>query len=221
MNDVVKRFEADVLRLTRKLFAMLKPNGKAKRLALVECVTRALVNDSDVTLSVMSTGVVVLNGGCLDSEQGACDAETGYDVYAVDVLQTARSMMLCVHQMLKVSRRCTHEKLLQTRRALTPYVATPVVVIGPGTKPRSGALVLLTELMQHQVALAQQAGVLTVPPGWRRIPVIIRVDACSLWRTSTTRADIFVGVWPGGPRGVGVLANWATWWVMAGANDRV
>ena len=115
--------------------------------------------------------------------------------YAVDVLRTARSMMLSVRQMLKVSRRCTRQKLLETRRALTPYVATPVAVIGPERKRRSGAFVSLTELVQHQAALAQKAGVLMVPPGWRRIPIIICVDACALWRTSATRADVFVGVW--------------------------
>ena len=65
----------------------------------------------------------------------------------------------------------------------------------------------LTELVQPQVALAQKAGVLTVPPRWRRIPVILCVDACPLWRTSATRADVFVGVWPGGPRAAGVPAN--------------
>ena len=135
-------------------------------------------------------------------------------------LCTPRCMMLSLRLMLKVSRRCTREKLLQTRRALTPYAATPVVVIGPRTKRQSGAFVFVTELVEHQVALAQQAGVLTVPPGWRRIPVIISVDAWLLWRMFATRADVFVGVWPGGPRAAGVPANWATWWVMACADDR-
>ena len=85
-----------------------------------------------MTLSVTSTGVVVLTSGCLD-EQAACDAETGHAAYAVDVLRTTRSMMLSVSQTLKMSRHCTRQKLLQTRRALTPYAATPVLVIGPGT----------------------------------------------------------------------------------------
>ena len=156
----------------------------------MERVIRALVNDSDVTLSVISTRVVVLTGGCLDIEHAARDRETRHDAYAVDVLRTARSMMLSLRQMLKVSRHCTREKLLQMRQAFTPYAATPVVVIGPGTKRRSGAFVSLTELVQHQVALAQRAGVLTVPPGWRRILVIICVDACPLWRTSATQAGM-------------------------------
>ena len=43
---------------------------------------------------------------------------------------------------------------------------------GPRTKRQSGAFVSPTKLVQHQVALAQQAGVLTVPHGQRRIPVI-------------------------------------------------
>ena len=220
MDDLVKRVEAGVLRLMCKQFATLKPDGKAERLALVELVTRALVNDSDVTLSVMSTGVVMLSGGCLGSEQASCDEQTGHNAYAVNVLWTALSMMLSVRQMLEVSCRCTCEKLVRTYRALTPYEATPVVVIGPGTKRWSGAFVSLTEFVQRQVALAQQAGVLTVPPGWRRIPVIICVNVCPLWRTSATRAEIFVGVWHGGPRDVGVLPNRAIWWVMGGAHDR-
>ena len=68
MDDLVKRFEADVLRLTRKPFAMLRPEGKVEHLTLVERVTRALDNDGDATLSVTSTGVVMLTCGCLDSE---------------------------------------------------------------------------------------------------------------------------------------------------------
>ena len=75
---------------------MLKRDGKAERLALVERVTRTLVNDSDVPLSVTSTGVVMLTGGCPDNAQAAFDRETGHDAYAVDVLRTARSVMLSV-----------------------------------------------------------------------------------------------------------------------------
>ena len=153
MDDLVTRFEADVLRLTRKLFTMLKPDGKAKRLALVERVTCALVNDSDPTLPVMSTGVVVLPGGCLVNEPGACDHDTGHDAYAADVLLTARSMMPSERHMLKLRRRRTREKLLQTRQA--PCAATLVVVIGPATKRRWGAFVSPTEPVQHQLALAQ------------------------------------------------------------------
>ena len=57
-----------------------------------------------------------------------------------------------------------------------------------------------------------------VPLGWQRIPVIVCVDVCPLWRTS--HLDVFVGVWPGGPGAASVPGNWATWWVMAGADDR-
>ena len=64
-------------------------------------------------------------------------------------------MMLFVRHMLKASRCCIRKKLLQTRRALTPYADIPVVAIGPGTKQRSGAFMSLTELVQHKVALAQ------------------------------------------------------------------
>ena len=76
------------------------------------------------------------------------------------------------------------------------------------------------QLVQHQVGPAQQAGVLVVPRGWQRIPVIICVAACPLWRMQATQADVFVGVWPGGPGAAGVPGNHATWWVMAGGNDR-
>ena len=94
VDNFVKRFEVDVPMLPRKTFTMLKRDGKAYRLAQVDAVTRALINDSDVTVSVTFTGVVVLSGGCLDSEQAACDQETAHDGYAVDMLRTTRSMML-------------------------------------------------------------------------------------------------------------------------------
>ena len=67
MEDLVKRFEADVLQVTRKPFAMLNSDGKAERLALVERVRRTLVNDRNVSLLLTYTGVVVLPVGCLKS----------------------------------------------------------------------------------------------------------------------------------------------------------
>ena len=84
MEDLVKRFDADVPRLTRKAFAMLKRDAKAEGLAMVERVTRVLVSDSDVSVSLTPKGVVVLTGGSMDSEQAACDTETRHDAYVVD-----------------------------------------------------------------------------------------------------------------------------------------
>ena len=78
----------------------------------------------------------------------------------------------------------------------------------------------LAELVHRQVGLVQQVGVLMVLLGWRRIPIIFCVDACLLWQTSATRADVFVEVWPGGPVAASKSANWATWCVMASTDDR-
>ena len=69
--------------LTRKPFAMLKRDAKVERLALVERVTRALVNDGGVSFSVTSKGILVLTSGCLDSERAACAQESEHDAYAV------------------------------------------------------------------------------------------------------------------------------------------
>ena len=94
LEDVVARFEADALRRCRKPYALLKPEAKAKRIAMVQRVARALVNDDEVTIAKTTTGEVVLRGGCFDSEQVNCDGMSGHDPAAVDVLQTARSMKL-------------------------------------------------------------------------------------------------------------------------------
>ena len=75
-----------MLCLKCKPFAMLKREAKAERRALVDCVPCALVNDRDILLLVTSNGVFVLTGGYLDSEQAACDRETGHNAYVVDVL---------------------------------------------------------------------------------------------------------------------------------------
>ena len=220
LEDVVARFEADVLRHCRKPYALLKPEAHAERIAMVQRVDRALVNDDEVTIAKTTTGEVVLRGGCFDSEQVNCDRMSGHDPAAVDVLRTARFMKLSVRQMLELRRHCTREQLLETRRGLTPYVATPVVVVGPAGNRRAAACAPLADLVLHQVKLAEDAGVLVVPRGWRYILVIVCVDACPLWRTSATRADVYVAVWPGGPAAAGDPKKWATWWVMTGADDR-
>ena len=181
---------------------------------------RALVNDDQVPIIKATTREVVLRGGGFDSEQVNCDRLSGHDPAAVDVLRTARSMKLSVRQMLKWRRHCTREQLLETRRGLTPYVATLVVIAGPAGKQRSAACAPLADLVLHQATLAKDAGVLVVPPGWQCIPVIVCFDACPLWRTSATRADVYVAVWLGGPAAAGDPKKWATWWVMTGANDR-
>ena len=117
--------------------------------------------------------------------------------------------------MLKVSRRCTREKLLQTRRAVTTYAATPVVVIGPGTKRQSGAFASLAELVQHQVAQQHAHGPIRMASDPRHYLCGCMPVVANIYHSG----GVFVGVWPGGPRAVGVLVNRATWWVMAAADD--
>ena len=87
-------------------------------------------------------------------------------------------MTLFVGQMLKVSRRCSRETLVEPWQALTPYAATPVVVVGRGRKRWVAAFVKLAELVQHRFVLAQQAGVLLVPLGWLWIPVVWTCGRC-------------------------------------------
>ena len=75
-----------------------------------------------------------------------------------------------------------------------------------------------TQSKLYPVKLAEDAGVPVVPPAWHCIPIILCVDACLLWRTSATRADVYVVVWPSGRAAAGDPKKWATWWVMTGAN---
>ena len=65
LEDVVARFEADVLRRCRKPYALLKPEAQADQIAIVQRVARALVNDDEVTITKTTTGELVLRGGCL------------------------------------------------------------------------------------------------------------------------------------------------------------
>ena len=57
--------------------------------------------------------------------------------------------------------------------------------------------------------------ILVVPLGRQRILVIICVDAGPLWRRSTTRAEVFIRVWPSGPTIANMPRDWATFWMMA------
>ena len=50
------------------------------------------------------------------------------------------------------------------------------------------------------------------------IKVIVATDAAPLWKSSTTRAHVFVDVW-GGPEAARNPALWETWWSMDGPDD--
>ena len=70
------------------------------------------------------------------------------------------------------------------------------------------------------MCLAQDEGMFTPPRGTNKIPVLVCTGATPLWRAATTRCNVFVGVWPGGPVSTGNQDNWVTWWVMDGSDDR-
>ena len=74
-----------------------------------------------------------------------------------------------------------------------------MTVVGLGNKRRLAAFATLAGLVQHQVALAQQAGVVAVPLGWRCVPIMPCVVRCPLCRNLAARVVLFVGVWPGEP----------------------
>ena len=91
------------------------------------------MNARAVLLWAMSTGVASV---CVANEYGVCDGEMGHDRSTVDIFVTTQSMILCVRQMLQVSRPFTREKLLESQQPLMAYTAPPMVVVGPGNKGR-------------------------------------------------------------------------------------
>ena len=95
------------------------------------------------------------------------------------------------------------------------YAATPVVVIGPGTKRWSGAFVTHGACATPS-CIGTTGGRAHGPTRMALDPRHHRYGCMPVCHSG----GCIRRVWPGGPRAVGVLANWATWWVMAGADYR-
>ena len=211
-------FEAIAAKMVRKPYFDLGPDEQRERLAVAQCMVRAILQDWEVSFRRDATGVVSLVGGPMDNAGEVTAAAADVNGYAVDVLRRARAMQLSMRKTLRLPRRCTRDELYEARRALTPYDAVAVSVRGHWGKKGAAAGVSLAHLVGEQEHLAQEQGVFAPPGGTNKIPVLVCADATPLWWAVATRCSVFVRVWPGGPSIAGNPDNWVTWFVTDGSD---
>ena len=109
---------------------------------------------------------------------------------------------------MKMERHCTNEELYTTKQSLRPFHAIPVVVSSVTKRDRAAAKVSLKDVVYAIIEIAKAAGQLQVLAD--PIKVIVATDAAPPWKSSATRADVFVDVW-GSPKAAGNLALWGPW----------
>ena len=75
------------------------------------------------------------------------------------------------------------------------YLPPATIVKSTTGRNRAAAHVPLQSIVQNAISMARVIG--NPPPSGVAI-VVISVDATSLWKPSSTRADVWVNVWGGG-----------------------
>ena len=147
MHRMVASFEAEPSKMPRKPYFELRLEQQRERLALVQRVVMAILQDPELSFQRDANGVVSLVRGGMDNAGEVMAAAANVNGYAVDVLRRARAMQLSMRQTLRLPCRCTRDELYEARRAITPYDAVAVSVRGHGGKKRAAAAVFLADLV--------------------------------------------------------------------------
>ena len=97
-----------------------------------------------------------------------------------------------------------------------PYFPQTTIVKSTTGRNRAAAHVPLQSIVQNAISMARAIG--KPPPSGVAI-VVISVDATSLWKASSTRADVWVNVW-GGAKYASKVKLWASWFCMDGGDEQ-
>ena len=102
------------------------------------------------------------------------------------------------------------------RQRIMPYFPQATIVKSTTVRNRAAAHVPLQSIVQNAISMARVIG--KPPPSGVAI-VVIAVDATSLWKASSTRADVWVNVW-GGAKYASKVKLWASWFCMDGGDEQ-
>ena len=173
------------------------PKARRRRLKAVQRLVRVLLGDPDVVCGTNTKGEVCLSGGActaLSGPLGGHLALTAQEHEALSMLRMACSMHLSQRALLRMPRRCTQRDLRTVRQRIMPYFPQTTIVKSTTGRNRAAAHVPLQSIVQNAISMARVIG--KPPPSGVAI-VVISVDATSLWKASSTRADVWVNVWGG------------------------
>ena len=195
------------------------PKARRRRLKAVQRLVRVLLGDPDVVCGTNTKGEVCLSGGActaLSGPLGGHLALTAQEHEALSMLRMACSMHLSQRALLRMPRRCTQRDLRTVRQRIMPYFPQTTIVKSTTGRNRAAAHVPLQSIVQNAISMARVIG--KPPPSGVAI-IVISVDATSLWKASSTRADVWVNVW-GGAKYASKVKLWASWFCMDGGDEQ-
>ena len=174
------------------------PKARRRRLKAGQLLVPGLLGDPNVVCGTNTKGEVCLSGGActaLSGPLGGHLALTAQEHEALSMLRMACSMHLSQRALLRMPRRCTQRDLRTVWQRIMPYFPQTTIVKSTTGRNRAAAHVPLQSIVQNAISMARVIG--KPPPSGVAI-VVISVDATSLWKASSTRADVWVNVWGGG-----------------------
>ena len=196
------------------------PKARRRRLKAVQRLVRVLLGDPNIVCGTNTKGEVCLSGGActaLCGPLGGHLAFTAQEHEALSMLRMACSMHLCQRALLRMPRRCTQRDLRTVRQRIMPYFPQATIVKSTTGRNRAAAHVPLRSIVQNARSIARVIGKL--PPSGVAI-VVISIDATSLWKASSTRADVWVNVWGGGVKYASKVKLRASWFCMDGGDEQ-
>ena len=98
-----------------------------------------------------------------------------------------------------------------------PYFPRATIVKSTIGRNRAAAHVPLPSIVHTAISILRVIG--KPPPSGVAI-VVISVDATSLWKASSTRADVWLNVWGGGAKYASKVKLWASWFCMHGGDEQ-
>ena len=194
-------------------YSQLKDRARHERRGHIAKVLAALLVEDTPLVQETVDGLLVRSKADAEGEESHAYRA------AIRVWKYALDSNLSIRQTLRLPRHCTQRDSANTRTQLTRYTAETLTVGGGSMHHRSAAVTELKDVAVNQVQLAIAKGNFKHNGTEKCIRVVVVPDATPLWKTSVSKADVFVHVWGEGVKAAGHIARWAMWWCMDGPDD--
>ena len=195
VNEAPRALNSAILRRYTDLQC---PKARRWRLKAFQRLVRVLLGDPNIVCCTNTKGEVCLSGGVyrvLSRPLGGHLAFTAQVHEALSKLRMACSMHLSQRALLRMPRRCTQRDLRTVRQRIMPYFPQTTIIRSTTHCNRADADVPLQSIVHDAISMARVIG---KPPSSGVAIVVISLDATSLWKASSTRADVWVKVWGAG-----------------------
>ena len=195
------------------------PNARQQRLKAVHSFDRVLLGHPNIVCGTNTKGEVCLSGGsctALSAPLGGHLAFAAQEHEALSMLRMACSMHPSQRALLPMPRCCTQQDLRTVWQRIMPYLPQSTIIRSTTGRNRVAAHVPSQSIVNNAIFVPRVLG----KPSLRSVAiVVISVDATSLWKASSTRADVWVNVW-GWPKYAPKVKLWASWFCKDGGDEQ-